>query len=126
MKKDEKKKVGRPKLADPKLKKESIYVSIYVLIITIISCIFVFKILTINYNPKYMVGTIYNDHVNSCVIKDGIIDCGPNVTYMKYKLDKSNYKEIIKENISISKKVGNYKTIEYCFKTSDSNIKCNN
>lgn len=124
-KKDETKKVGRPKLADVKTKKESIFVCIFVIVITLIVAALGYGILTINISPKYNVGTIYNTHVNSCVIENKKIDCGPNVTYMKYKINDGDYVELKKENGSIEVKLDNYKTIDFCYKTNQTDLRCN-
>lgn len=75
MSKIEKNKVGRPKLADKKLKKESIIVISVVILLMMVTFYCGFKILTFNFDVKKTVGTVYNDHVNSCVIKNNKIDC---------------------------------------------------
>lgn len=125
MKKEQKNKVGRPRLADKKLKNESIIVSLIVLVLLVIIAVIGFNILTINYNPKYSVGTIYNTHVNSCVVENNQIKCGPNVTYMKYKLDDGEYEEFNKTNSSITVKLSNYKKINVCYKTDKIDLRCN-
>jgi len=125
VKKEEKNKVGRPRLADNETKKESMLVSLFVFVVITIVAILGYNILTIDFNPKYTVGTIYNDHVNSCVIKDKKIDCGPNVTYMKYKIDNNDYVEVNKENKSINIKLNKYNKINVCYKTNKIDLKCN-
>ena len=125
IKKEEKNKVGRPKLADDKTKKESLFVCLFVFIVTIIVAVLGYNILTINFNSNDLVGTVYNDHVNSCVVKDGMIDCGPNVTYMKYKLDDQKEVELSKEDESIEVKLGKYKKINVCYKTDKTDLVCN-
>lgn len=125
MKKEEKNKVGRPRLADSKTKRESILVSLFVFVVITIVAILGYNILTIDFNPKYTVGTIYNDHVNSCIIKNEKIDCGPNVTYMKYKIDNNDYVEVNKENESIKIKLNKYNKIKVCYKTNKTDLKCN-
>lgn len=125
MKKEEKNKVGRPRLADSKTKRESILVSLFVFVVITIVAILGYNILTIDFNPKYTVGTIYNDHVNSCIIKNEKIDCGPNVTYMKYKTDNNDYVEFNKESESIKIKLNKYNKIKVCYKTNKTDLKCN-
>lgn len=124
-KKDEKSKVGRPRLADSETKKESIFVCVFVFVIALIVAALGYGILTINLNPKYNVGTVYNTHVNSCVVENKTIDCGPNVTYMKYKTDASDYTIVTKENGSIEVKLDDYKTIDFCYKTNKTDLRCN-
>ena len=70
MSKIEKNKVGRPKLADKKLKKESIIVAGVVILLMMVTFYCGFRILTFNFDVKKNVGTVYNDHVNSCIIKE--------------------------------------------------------
>jgi flagellar basal body-associated protein FliL len=120
----EKNKVGRPKLADSKTKKESIFVCLFVLVVIVVVAIIGYNILTIDFNPKYTVGTIYNNHVNSCVIESNKIDCGPNVTYMKYKLDDDKYVEITKQDKSIEVKLDKYSKISVCYKTDTTDLTC--
>lgn len=124
-KKEEKKKVGRPKLADSKMKKESIYMCIFAFVVMTIVAIIGFNILTIEFNPKYTVGTIYNNHVNSCIIEENKIDCGPAVTYMKYKLDNKEYVEVTKQDKSIEIELDKYKKINFCYKTDKTDLRCN-
>ena len=100
-KKEEKNPVGRPKLADSKTKKESLLVGLFVLAIITIVGIIGYNIIMMDFNPKYNVGTVYNDHIKSCVVKNKKIDCGPLVTNMKYKLDDNSYVELTKEDKSI-------------------------
>ncbi len=125
MTKEIKNKVGRPKKADKKLKKESIIVSIVILLILTVIGILGFNVLTINYNPKYVVGNVYNANVNSCMVQDNKIVCGPNVTYMKYKLDNEKYIEINKEDKNISVKLSKYNNIKICYKTNNTDLRCN-
>lgn len=124
-KKEEKNKVGRPKLADSKTKKESIFICIFTIVVIIIVAILDYNILTIDFNPKYNVAKIYNTHVSSCIIEDKKIDCGPNVTYMKYKLNDENWIEVDKDYKSIEIKLDDYKKVEFCYKTDKTDIKCN-
>lgn len=123
-KKEEKNKVGRPRLADSKTKKESIFVGLFVLIVITIVGVIGYNIIMMDFNPKYNVGTIYNDHIKSCVVKNKKIDCGPLVTNMKYKLDDNSYVELAKEDESIKVDVKNYKSIDVCYKTKDTDYKC--
>lgn len=123
-KKIKKGKVGRPKLADLKTKKESIFVSIYVLAITFIFSIIGYNVLTIDFNPKYMVGTVYNEHINSCIINNKSIDCGPNVIYMEYSVDGKEKNVVQKENESIKVKIDDYKKIKICYNTKNTKLEC--
>ena len=123
-KKEEKNKVGRPRLADSKTKKESLLVGLFVLAIITIVGVIGYNIIMMEFNPKYNVGTIYNDHIKSCVVKNKKIDCGPLVTNMKYKLDDNSYVELAKEDESIKVDVKNYKSIDVCYKTKDTDYKC--
>ena len=113
-KKEEKNPVGRPKLADSKTKKESLLVGLFVLAIITIVGVIGYNIIMMDFNPKYNVGTVYNDHIKSCVVKNKKIDCGPLVTNMKYKLDDNSYVELTKED----------KSIDVCYKTKDTDFKC--
>lgn len=124
-KKEEKKKVGRPKLADSKTKKESIFVSLFVFVVIIIVAILGFNILTIGFNPKYAVASVHNNHVNSCVVEDNKIDCGPNVTYVKYKIGSGSYTELTKQEKSIEIPLKNEKDVEVCYKTNNMDLRCN-
>lgn len=58
-----KKKVGRPKLADAKTKKESLLVSLFVLVIIFIFMVIGYKVLTIDFDSRYIVNT-NNTHEN--------------------------------------------------------------
>ena len=116
--------VGRPKLADSKTKKESLLVGLFVLAIITIVGIIGYNIIMMDFNPKYNVGTVYNDHIKSCVVKNKKIDCGPLVTNMKYKLDDNSYVELTKGDKSIKVDVKNYKSIDVCYKTKDTDFKC--
>ena len=58
------------------------------------------------------------------IIKNKKIDCGPLVTNMKYKLDDNSYVEPTKEDKSIKVDVKNYKSIDVCYKTKDTDYKC--
>lgn len=118
-------KVGRPKLADKRLKKESMIVCVFVLVSISIFAFIGFDILKITFSPNYLVGKIYNDHVSSCVIKKNKIDCGPNVSYMKYSFDNKKYEEYSKVDSSIKVDVSNPKNIKVCYKTfSNNKLKC--
>lgn len=123
-KKEEKNKVGRPRLADSKTKKESIFVGLFVLVVIAIVGVIGYNIIMMDFNPKYSVGTVYNDHIRSCVVKNKKIDCGPLVTNMKYKLDDNSYVELAKEDESIKVDVKKYKSIDVCYKTKDTDYKC--
>lgn len=124
-KKEDKNKVGRPKLADSKTKKESIFICVFIIVVIVIVVVLGYNILTIDFNPKYNVGTIYNTHVSSCIIEDKKIDCGPNVTYMKYKLNDENWIEVYKDDKSIEVSLNNYNKINACYKTDKTDLICN-
>lgn len=124
MKKTVKNKVGRPKLADDKLKRESLIVSVSILLVCTIISVIAYKIITIDFDPKYAVGTIYNTHVTSCIINNNLIDCGPSVTYLKYKIDDNNYIEVNKDYNSIKVSLDNYKKLKYCYKTNKTDLIC--
>lgn len=123
-KKEEKNKVGRPRLADSKTKKESIFVGLFVFVVIAIVGVIGYNIIMMDFNPKYSVGTVYNYHIRSCVVKNKKIDCGPLVTNMKYKLDDNSYVELAKEDESIKVDVKKYKSIDVCYKTKDTDYKC--
>ncbi len=125
MSKIEKNKVGRPKLADKKLKKESIIVVSVVILLMIVTFYCGFKILTFNFDVKNTVGTVYNNHINSCIIENDKIDCGPNVVKLKYKINKDDYKEIEKEDSSIKVKIEKSINRKFCYQVKDSEYKCN-
>ena len=124
MKKEEKRKVGRPKLADSKLKKESLLVSIGMLVSVTIATLLGIGVLRVEFDPKYTVGTIYNTHVNSCVIENHKISCGPAVIYMKYKVDNGAYTELRKQDKSIKVNLKKFTNIKYCYKTNRSKMVC--
>lgn len=124
MRKEEKPKVGRPKLADAKTKRESLLVCLFVLIITVMVSVIGYKMLMIDFNPKYLVGTVYNKNVNSCVNENNKIDCGPNVTYLKYKLSDGKYVEVNKQYENIKVDLENNKILELCYKTNTVDVKC--
>ena len=125
MSKIEKNKVGRPKLADKKLKKESIIVVSVVILLMIVTFYCGFKILTFNFDVKNTVGTVFNNHINSCIIENDKIDCGPNVVKLKYKINKDDYKEIEKEDSSIKVKIEKSINRKFCYQVKDSEYKCN-
>lgn len=124
MKKETKNKVGRPKLADSKLKRESLIVSLSVLFVCVIISAIAYKIITIDFDPKYAVGTIYNTHPTSCIVNNNMIDCGPSVTYLKYKIDDNDYIEVNKDYKSIKVTLNNYKKLKYCYKTNNTDLIC--
>ena len=118
--KKEKNKVGRPKLADKKLLKESI---LYVSILGIILVVFVFcgyNILSIQSGKKLDSRIIYNDHVNSCVVRNDTLDCGPNVEYLKYTIDGKET-EMHKEDGCINVKL-NGKKVNAVYQMFNSDI----
>lgn len=118
MKKIEKNKVGRPKLADSKMKKESILLCLFVLVTLFIFAYLGFRIINISIKPNELVGTVYNDHINSCKTYSNKIDCGPNVSYVKYKINDEDYKEIYKEDKSIEVKINSSDKVKLCYKTN--------
>ena len=97
---------------------------LFVLVVIAIVGVIGYNIIMMDFNPKYSVGTVYNDHIRSCVVKNKKIDCGPLVTNMKYKLDDNSYVELAKEDKSIKVDVKNYKSIAVCYKTKDTDYKC--
>ena len=119
----ENRKVGRPKLADSKLKKESLIVSLIVITLIVIVGLIGFQILTID-NPKDLSGTVYNSHVNSCILENDVINCGPNVVYLKYKVDNNDYVEIEKKKNNIRKIISSYNKVTMCYKTNNSELIC--
>ena len=125
MKKEFKNKVGRPKLADDKLKFESIIVCIFIIVMCIAITFASFKILSIQFGTKDLQGSILNDHINSCVISGNSLDCGPNVIYLKYSINNSDYKEVYKEDKPINVVINNQEIINYCYKTSKTDLICN-
>ncbi len=123
MRKEEKNPVGRPKKADKKLIKESILVCIFMFVVTLLIAFNGYQIITID-NKFNFSGTIYNDHINTCKINNNIIDCGPNVSYMKYSYDSVNFKEVYKEDKSIKVKYSN-ESVKVCYKLKNNNeLKC--
>ena len=50
-------------------KKESLLVGLFVLVVIAIVGVIGYNIIMMEFNPKYNVGTIYNDHIKSCVVK---------------------------------------------------------
>ena len=124
MKKEVKNKVGRPKLADAKLKKESLFVAGGMILSVLVATVFGIATLKVEYDPKYYVGTIYNTHVDSCIIEKNTISCGPSVTYLKYKVDNNSYNELRKKDQSIKVKLNKFESLKYCYKTDSSKLKC--
>lgn len=120
----EKAKVGRPKLADTKTLKESFLVCMFIFVISAIIIVIGYNYIALSFSSKYSVGTVYNTHVKSCVVKKDAIDCGPAVTYMKYSLDGKNYTEVTKTSSSIKIKLDNTKNLKYCYKTNTSDLSC--
>lgn len=126
MRKEIKNRVGRPKLADKNLKKESVIVTVIVLIMLGIIMLLSYNILSINFNPKLNLATAYNSHVNSCVIENDKISCGSNVSYMKYQINDKEFINITKEDENISVKIPVYDSIKVCYKTDRLDWTCNN
>lgn len=124
MKKEQKNPVGRPKLADSKTKKESLLICLFVLVVIVIVGIIGYNTLAINFDPKYNVANVYNSNVNKCSVENDKITCGNNVTYMKYKLNKGDYKEISKEDVNISVSVDENDLDNVCYKTNTTDLKC--
>lgn len=120
----EKPKVGRPKLADNKTKKESLFICFFVLVIIGIVAVLGYNILTIDFNPKYNSASVYNKNIASCVIEENNIKCGPRVTNMKYKINDGDYTEVTKEKENIKVALPSYKKIKICYKTNDTEFKC--
>lgn len=125
MKKEEKLKVGRPKLADKSLKRESALYVALILVFTFVIMFFGYKILYISIDSNNLKANVYNDHVNSCIYKDGYIDCGPNVEYLKYMNNEKEYIEVSKVDKSIKAKTFNYKDAVYRLKNTNELKKIN-
>ena len=124
MKKEEKKKVGRPKLADIKLKKESIFVALFALVCVSIIGVFSYKVLKMEFIPRKVEGLAFNKNINVCIVEKDYIKCGPNVTYMKYSNDNKNYKEYIKELSNIKVEISDKDNLRVCYKTNSKKIIC--
>ena len=124
MKKEIKNKVGRPRLADDRLKFESIIVCLFVIVMCIALAFVSFKILSIDFNTNKLSGSIINDHINSCILDNNKIDCGPNVTYLKYKVNDGKYIKIEKDNKPINVIINKSDKISFCFKTNNTNLIC--
>lgn len=125
MKKEDKRNVGRPRLADSKLKKESVIVSTIVILLLAIISVFSFNILSMNFNYKDISGSVRNNNLDSCMIKNNLLSCGPNVTHLKYKLDNNDYVEVKKEYRAIKMKLDNYNNITYCYNSINGSEVCN-
>lgn len=124
MKKEIKNKVGRPRLADDRLKFESIIVCLFVIVMCIALAFVSFKILSIDFNTNRLSGSIINDHINSCILDNNKIDCGPNVTYLKYKVNDGKYIKIEKDNKPINVIINKSDKISFCYKTNNTNLIC--
>lgn len=124
MKKEIKNKVGRPRLADDRLKFESIIVCLFVIVMCIALAFVSFKILSIDFNTNKLSGSIINDHINSCILDNNKIDCGPNVTYLKYKVNDGKYIKIEKDNKPINVIINKSDKISFCYKTNNTNLIC--
>ena len=120
----EKSKVGRPKLADKKTKKESLFICLFILVVIVIVAILGYNILTIDFNPKYNSASVYNKNIASCVMEENNIKCGPRVTNMKYKINDGDYTEVSKEKENIKVALPSYEKIKICYKTNDTEFKC--
>lgn len=53
-----------------------------------------------------------------------MIDCGPSVIYLKYKIDDNDYIEVNKDYKSIKVILDNYKKLKYCYKTNNTDLIC--
>lgn len=124
MKKEEKKKVGRPKLADGKLKKESLLVVLFAIVCISIIGVFSYKVLKMEFVPAKIEGLVFNKNINTCIVENNYIKCGPNVTYMKYSNDNKNYKEYDKDNSNIKVEVSNKENLRVCYKTNTKKTIC--
>ena len=124
MKKEEKKKVGRPKLADMKLKKESILVVLFAAVCISVIGVFSFKILKMEFIPAKVNGLAFNENINTCILENDYIKCGPNVSYMKYSNDNVNYKEFNKDITNIKVEVSNIEKLKVCYKTNSKKLIC--
>ncbi len=124
MKKDEKKKVGRPKLADIKLKRESLLVVLFAVVCVSIIGVFSFKVLKMEFAPTKLEGLVLNKNINTCIVEEGYIKCGPNVSYMKYSNDNKNYNEYNKETSNIKVEVENIENLRVCYKSNSEKTIC--
>lgn len=124
MKKNEKLKVGRPKLADSSERNKSIIACLFGLITTIVLAFLASKVILMNVNPNYFVASALNNHINSCIVDGKTIDCGPNVTYLKYGINDYD-NEISKTNESIKVNVDSLINLKYCYKTNTEELTCN-
>ena len=94
-------KVGRPKLADKKLLKESIIVVIIVLLLISITAFYGYKILSIYSSMPKLSANVVNVDSDECVFKNKTITCGRNVKYLMYSLNNKKYEEIYKQKANI-------------------------
>lgn len=124
IKKNEKPRVGRPKLADDKTKKESIFVCLFVFIIISVVVIIGYNIIMLDFNPKYNVGSVYNKKASSCAVYHNKIECGQMITAVKYKIDNKSYKEVLKKEDNIIVNISGYKRISICYKIANEEYFC--
>ena len=125
MMKDKKKnKVGRPRLASKKIKKESILVCLFCLIIISVVIILELNTLNLYLNPINNVASVYNNNVNLCRINDDSVSCGTNVIYASIKIDNEEQKEKYKSYSNISFDDVKYNKIEVCYKTNKKDLEC--
>ena len=124
MKKEEKKKVGRPKLADIKLKRESILVILFAIVCVSIIGVFSYKVLKMEFVPSKVEGLVFNKNINTCIFEDNYIKCGPNVTYMKYSNDNKTYKEYKKDITNILVEVSSKENLRVCYKNNSKKTIC--
>ena len=120
----EKRKVGRPKLADNKLKKESIIVSSIISIMVVVIVLLASSILFRNVKFEDISGSVIRKNTDYCEVEDGSIICGPSVTKLTYKVDNNEEVEVSKDINSINVKVGNYNKLTYCYTSSDKSEVC--
>ncbi len=125
MKKERTNKVGRPRLADKKTIKESLFVCLFIIVVLVI--IFILGFNTIKLDLEFSSASlynVYNNDVNLCKINKTKVNCGGNVTYVKYKTNDNSYKEIYKNRSNISFDAESYDNIKVCFKSIKDNLKC--
>ena len=114
-------KVGRPKLADKKLLKESIIVVAVVLLLVSITSFYGFKILSLYVQKPNLTANVVNVNPNSCVFSNKIITCGKNVNYMMYSVDNKKYQEIYKQKANIRVKT-NSNTVTVFYKNNSNKL----
>ncbi len=124
MKKEKKNKVGRPRLASTKIKKESILICLFCLVIIAIVVSIELNVLNIYISSDSTVASVYNNGVNQCEINDSNVTCGANVTYATITINGEETKEAYKEYSNISFDFDSYDEIEVCYETNKIDLQC--